>query len=330
MNLLNVLTTVYGKLHNYPGIPFWLLTPFRKIVRSIANVVLPAYLERKHKVFLLNGHGVIVSFTSFPARIQDVWKVVESLKNQTICPDKILLWLSKDQFPSKENVPHRLIECEDDLFEIRMVDGNIRSHKKYFYAMREFPRSTIITCDDDIYYHPKMLESLIKTGKKYPGCIIANVTKQMLFDGNGDLLPYYKWNGDFKPFSSLNNVQIGAGGVLYPPGSLHKFVLKKDLFSKLAPLADDLWLNCMARLQKTPVIQTDFNVLPLGMFALPHFSTSRAIKVISIPALSKADSIASTFARSSSPSWNFSAKNECNVFGFLSYEIFALCAISSI
>lgn len=263
MNLLNALTGLYGKLHNYPCVPFWVLTPFRKATRGLANAFLPYYLSKLHKKRQLNGKDVIISFTSFPARINDVWKVVESLKSQTVKPERIILWLSREQFPIVESIPQSLRECEDELFEIRMVDDDIRSHKKYYYVIREYPDKTFVTCDDDVYYHPRMLESLIKSSRMFPGCICANVTSQMSFNENGELLPYLQWKCDKKPYSSENNVQIGIGGVLYPPHCLYDKVLNKDLFWKLAPMADDLWLSLMARLNNTPVVQTPHNLLPL-------------------------------------------------------------------
>ena len=263
MNVLNLLTGVYARLHNYPGVPFWVLTPFRKLVRGIANKILPYYLSQIHSHRKMNGKGVVISFTSFPARINDVWKVVESLKNQSIRPERIILWLSKVQFPTSDSIPRLLKECVDDLFEIRMVDGDIRSHKKYFYAMREFPDKTIVTCDDDIYYHQDMLRNLLEASQAQPDNIIANTSKRIKFDNKGEVMPYAQWDKTYIPFAKVDRVQIGLGGVLYPPNSLHELVLRDDLFTELAPLADDLWLNMMARLKKTPIVQSGRNILPL-------------------------------------------------------------------
>lgn len=262
MNLLNFFTKFYGMLRNY-GLPIWVMTPLRRITRVIAYRVLPRYLEKQHKRRLNKKSDIIVSFTSFPARINNVWQVVESLKNQTIRPNKIILWLSKEQFPSRTNIPTKLWDCEDDLFEIRMVDGDIRSHKKYYYVLQEFPERTFVTCDDDIYYHPQMLQKLISASKIFPGCIIANNTAEMKWGSQGQLLSYSEWGRDMKAYSSRNNVQIGIGGVLYPAHCLHDYVTRMDLFTKLAPLADDLWLSLMARLKGTPVVQTPDYVLPL-------------------------------------------------------------------
>lgn len=263
MNLLNILTQFYGKLHNYKGIPFWVLTPLRKATRSIANTFLPKYLAKSHAPNGIVEKDLIVSFTSFPARINNVWQVVRSLKNQSVLPEKIVLWLIKDEFPSKENIPQSLWNEEDELFEICIVGHGLRSHSKYYHAMQEFTDKTIVTCDDDIYYHPDTLLWLVQTSKRFPGCITANLTTQLTYSDTGELRPYLQWNHEYKPYSSKNNVQLGYGGVLYPPHSLSPLVFRKDLITRLAPLADDLWLSLMARLNKTPVVQTGYNVLCL-------------------------------------------------------------------
>lgn len=240
-----------------------MLSPFRRVIRGISNLILPYYLLRLPRGQKEVGEDIIVSFTSFPARINDVWKVVETLKNQSVRPERIILWLSKEQFPERKSIPQSLWEREDGIFEIRLVDGDIRSHKKYFYAMQEFSRKTIVTCDDDIYYHHNMLKNLLSASQLYPNCIIANNTKQILFDEYGEVFPYYRWSRHFEPLASVNRVQIGVGGVLYPPFCLHDLVFRNDLFMELAPLADDLWLNMMARLKKTPVVQSAKQIFPL-------------------------------------------------------------------
>ncbi len=202
-----------------------------------------------------------MSFTSFPARINDVWKVVETLKRQTVLPEKIILWLSKNQFPEHTSIPDSLWKREDNLFKIRLVDGDIRSHKKYYYVMQEFPDKDFITCDDDIFYDPYMIERLLTASKLFPSCIIANNTSRIRFGDDGQILPYITWSDNNKPYADKDRFQIGVGGVFYPKDSLHSMVLRKDLFMTLTPTADDVWLNAMARLKGTKVIQSGKAVL---------------------------------------------------------------------
>lgn len=260
MNQLRLFTSLFTSLYNPKGFPYWMLTPFRRPIRVIANKMLPMYLSKPVAYSKEVAENVIVSLTSYPGRIGVVWQVVETLKRQSLRPEKILLWLSKDQFPKDDSVPSQLQSLQDEVFEIRMVDGDIRSYKKFYYAMQEFPEATIITFDDDIYYHPDVIKHLVRTSDKYPHYIVANVTNQLQYVEK-TLKPYKEWGRHFKKFSTLNRIQIGVGGVLYPPHSLNVLVFRQDLFTSLAPMADDLWLNCMSRLNKIPVIQSDFHYL---------------------------------------------------------------------
>lgn len=263
MNALDFFTKTYGLLRNYRAIPFWVLTPFRRIVRYSASRLLPMHLTYFHPKIGTIETDVIVSFTSFPARINEVWQVVKSLKNQSLLPEKIILWLSEEQFPNRQGIPETLWKEVDNLFEIRMVEGDIRSHKKFYYVMQEYPEKTFVTCDDDIYYHPDTLKCLVECSKRFPGCVITNTARQITFDELGQLKPYNDWRKEQERYASTNLIQIGVGGVLYPPKALHELTLRKDLFLSLTPMADDIWLNCMARLNNTPVVKSAMRLLPL-------------------------------------------------------------------
>ena len=48
---------------------------------------------------------VIVSFTSYPARILTIGQVLDSIINQTILPDRIVLYLSSVEFKDFKNMP---------------------------------------------------------------------------------------------------------------------------------------------------------------------------------------------------------------------------------
>ena len=61
---------------------------------------------------------VIVSFTSYPKRIGDVWLVAETLLRQSCKPDKVILWLADSQFPGGlADLPPRLTALQDQISE---------------------------------------------------------------------------------------------------------------------------------------------------------------------------------------------------------------------
>src|SRR5690606_5759236 len=83
------------------------------ILKVIFDATVPGYLKRTAVAagFGLNSsqrdEKYIVSFTSFPGRIDQVWIVAELLLRQSFKPDAVILWLSEEQFPDRQ-VPKNL------------------------------------------------------------------------------------------------------------------------------------------------------------------------------------------------------------------------------
>ena len=214
--------------------------------------------------------NVIISLTSFPARLNTIWQCIESLKRQSVTPEKIILYLSKEQV-SQSELPSSLVNEEDDLFEIRMVDGDIRSHKKYYYAMKEYPDKIIVTTDDDVFYPPFMLSSLLEAHAQYPEDVVANNT-HVIKHSNSVVAPYIEWynlpSNQDQIDTTPNQIQIGIGGVLYPPNSLNRDALDMDLARELSFLADDLWLFAQTIIGGHRVIKTKLNtdtIIPIAI-----------------------------------------------------------------
>ena len=139
----------------------------RWFIKQVASTVLPKYFKRTPGINLYweaQQEGriseAIVSFTSFPQRIGVVWLVIECLLRQTRVPKKIIVYLSKEQFKSNDELPKTLKKYSKDVVEIKMVDGDIRSHKKYWYSVKEYCDSPIILVDDDIIYDSHLVEDL--------------------------------------------------------------------------------------------------------------------------------------------------------------------------
>ena len=211
-----------------------------------------------------NKPRIIISLTSFPARINVVHFSLITLLNQTVKVNKIILWLAKEQFPERK-IPFEVMQLRNYGISIRFCE-DLRSHKKYYYSMLEYPNDIVITVDDDIIYPEDTIEKLLRKYKEYPDCIICNEGREITFTENNSIGKYSSWKnstteGVFTPSSKL--VPIGCGGVLYPPNSLDKRVFDKKLMKDLAWFTDDLWLKCMSALNKTMVVKTEKHSRPL-------------------------------------------------------------------
>ena len=67
-----------------------------KICKVIANIEAP-YAACKG-MGINEESKVIISLTSFPKRIDTVYLTIKTLLNQTVKPQKVVLWLAKNQF----------------------------------------------------------------------------------------------------------------------------------------------------------------------------------------------------------------------------------------
>ena len=125
---------------------------------------------------------VIVTMTSWVKRIGNVKKVIESVMNNTVKPDRLYLNLSLTEFYGIE-LPEDLVEYfnSDERLIINWVDGeNTKSMKKVFPILEYLDDDDIIIdSDDDILFPIDLIESRLKDfekyGEKYP--ITSNTSK---------------------------------------------------------------------------------------------------------------------------------------------------------
>ena len=190
---------------------------------------------------------ITISLTSYPARVKTVDKTIETVLNQTIKPDRVILWLGEDKFPNKEgDLPKKLLRLKNFGLSIGWT-RDIRSYTKLLPSMEKYPDDIIITVDDDIFYRPDLVEKLYNSYLSDPNCIHAQTVLRVERDAEGNLTPYNSWRYGIKPGnkSFLNHLE-GVGGVLYPPHSLPTEALDESTFRTLAPTVDDVWFWCMA------------------------------------------------------------------------------------
>lgn len=261
--MMNTLLNIYFKLpHDKAlGIVTKVFNRFvAKIFKQLLDSTVPRYFIKSQKLFP-NGLNtekrdkeVIVSFTSFPGRIADVWIVVECLFRQTYKADRIILWLSSSQFEGVE-LPPLLLEQKKRGLEIRFVEGDLKSHKKYIYALMEFRFDYVITVDDDLYYDENLIENLVLLKRKYPFCIPSNRAHMVKFKDNGDVGMYTDWFHNYvieKP--SLLLVPTGGFGTLYEYSQLNDTFSDEELIQRLVPHADDLWMKVQSLVNSIYVV----------------------------------------------------------------------------
>ncbi len=200
-------------------------------------------------------HDIIVSLTTYGRRVHSVYMTIESLMEQTMKPNRMILWLD-DSFEGKR-LPESINKLRKRGLEVAYCK-DLRSYKKLVPALCEYPEDAIITVDDDVIYEVNMLENLIIPYLQNPHSIYCNRAHKMIPDGKGKLLPYNDWEWCCKEqgFSDLL-FPTGVGGTLYPPHSLDEEVKNEEVFTRICPAADDVWFKAMSLKKGTPVCRVE-------------------------------------------------------------------------
>lgn len=228
-------------------------------------------LENKIKNFNENGVTtnkrdikLIVSLTSFPERLYDIHFCIYSILNQTLKPDEIILWLATNQFPNGEqDIPQNVLTLKKFGLQIKWCD-DIKAYKKLIPALKEYPDDLIVTADDDLFYPEDWLESLYEEHKQNPSNIICQRSRRISFNNNDSLKSYDEWKlNDGEVKESFFNFSTNGAGSLFPPHSLYSDVSNKNLFEKLCPNADDVWIWAMALLNRTKIKGVKNNMVDL-------------------------------------------------------------------
>lgn len=204
--------------------------------------------------------NVVVSLTSFPARISIVWMIIDSLFHQKVLPSKICLYLSEEEFPDgHKSLPKRLLKYEKKGLEICFRENNLMPHNKYYYALQEHKESLVVTIDDDIYCNDNTISNLLKIHHKYPNAVCSNSCHVIRFDKEGNILPYDLWiQRASRQEASHLNVALGYNGVLYPPIDYGKMMFDINKIKELSLKADDLWLKAIEIKQNIKVVNGDY------------------------------------------------------------------------
>ncbi|MCQ2262531.1 MAG: glycosyltransferase [Bacteroidales bacterium] len=177
---------------------------------------------------------------------------------QSLPPDRIVLWLSRVDFPEGTELPSNLDYAIAGGLQIEYVEEDLKPHKKYYYAIQKFPEDIIITIDDDAIYPCNLIEELYNTYKRFPDCVVATRVRKMEVSEDRSLLPYEKWVNTVGIINrpSYMLLPIGLGGVLYPPHCFHQEVLDRHAINDLCLRADDIWLKFMELVNHVRVVAT--------------------------------------------------------------------------
>lgn len=220
------------------------------------------------ETFLKNSdESVIVSLTSFPKRFDQLVITLKSIILQDVTPGKIVVYLGSDT--KEQNITSEMRVFEFYGVEYRIDNTlNLKGHKKYFYALREFKDKLVITIDDDIIFPSSMIKELLACHKKYPNAVCARRVHRIT-GRHGSLLPYNSWDIEYarKTRPSDRIFATTGAGTLYSPyvnNALCKEAFDADKIQALCLEADDVWMKCMEIKSSIKVVKS--NIYVMGAF----------------------------------------------------------------
>ena len=254
MNILKRLKNIYS----YGGIA----EVFRKsvffIIYSTANYFTFKKVLHSKISYGLNTEKrkdhIVVSLTSFPLRFGKITICLKSLLLQELHPDKIIVYFGNDT--KRTDITEEMHELEKYGIEYRFDSSdNLMPHGKYFYAMKDYPDSIIVTADDDVVYPRNWLKSLYDSYKQYPNAVSARRVHQIIVHNNA-VIPYNSWKDQCRSITSPSHqlLATGTSGVLYPPKCFDDEVFNVKVIKDICLRADDLWLKCMEIRDDIPVV----------------------------------------------------------------------------
>ena len=194
---------------------------------------------------MIENKRIIISITSYPPRVFNIEKMLDSVFSQSLLPDKVVLYLVESDFINHE-IPCFFEKYYGKGLEIHWCKENYKVHTKYFFAFQEFPNDLIITLDDDIVYSDTTVEELVSGYKLYPDCVIARRGHCILLDERNKIKPYNDWywlGGGLEGVAAHSMFATGVGGVLYQARLLNKKIRTNIEFQKVSAYNDDIWLK---------------------------------------------------------------------------------------
>lgn len=226
---------------NFIKLPVIIKNNNRKILEEIRKIEFTECALSNHESLELENIDIIVSLTTYGDRLYSVHNTIKSVITQTVKVNKIILWLSESEF---ENVklPLSLINLKKYGLEVRYCK-EIRSYKKIIPTMINYPDSYILTIDDDILYPKDMVEKLVNEINTEEKIILACRAHKIKYSRN-NIEKYNNWEYETKDSLASHDIFItSGGGTLFPPNCFDDIFNDEDIFLKLSPTADDVWIN---------------------------------------------------------------------------------------
>lgn len=119
---------------------------------------------------------IIVSLTTWAPRIKNIPTVLDSIFNQTLLPDLVVI-----NFSEGEIIPIDIQKYLDEHHVECNFVPDTKVYKKLIPTLKKYPNDCVISIDDDWIYPAGMIEDFMDIHKRYPNNPISG-NKEMHFN----------------------------------------------------------------------------------------------------------------------------------------------------
>lgn len=202
---------------------------------------------------------IIVSMTSYPARIQNVpISIFALLKKQTLPPDEVHLWLAIPQFPNKEaDLPKELVAMSSaGLVNIHWLEKNTYVHKRH-EIFKVVDNGCVFLIDDDVIYDARLIKTVMDVHMKCPNMIVCyNHYDKHRYNGKhilyGEPCKYGAWY--LNQYRWCGQSMIPAS--VYPHEVLSEAL--QEYRDKTSPVSDECWFQPWVVYHDIPIFYLGF------------------------------------------------------------------------
>lgn len=218
----------------------------RRAIAAVRTPVLRYVARNSRRPLIDESNPVVVSLTSYGARLESVHLTIESIGRGIARPARLIVWT--DPEVTEHDLPGNLNRLRGRGLEILPSPRAFGPHTKYYpYVLSdrddELP---LVTADDDSLYPRRWLRGLQRAASSTPDQIVCYRAHRVVVEPEAGLAPYNSWPPVSGTDPSTLNFATGVSGVLYPPEFLSELLGAGDRFVELTPKADDVWLHYQA------------------------------------------------------------------------------------
>jgi hypothetical protein len=185
----------------------------------------------------------IISFTTIPSRIENIKPMVDSILNQSLKADEIILWVANSYKRLENNIETIIPDfIKQSNISVKYCE-DVGPFTKLYYSLKQEwhnKETIIVTVDDDVFYPRHWFKRLLKQAKRTPEKAIGY--RGRILSDKLDYKSSIKITNapTYKPIKV--DIITGTWGALYKVKFFDESVFNKDLIHANF-MVDDIWIT---------------------------------------------------------------------------------------